>query len=288
MKRALIAGLLAVLAAIAGCSTIRFGYNQADTIVVYMTNEYFDLDRAQEQEFRQRLDRFLAWHRRTQLPDYVRFDTSARTRLERGPVRADVYWFVDGLRDRYRTMVRQTFDDAVAVAVTLTPEQLHHLQRQLDKDNAKFVKETGLERGIEERKRAQLKKTLAQTKDWAGDVNRDQEVRLREVVFAMPLVNHLRFDDRRRRQNELIEILKLRHDRVQFAPRLRAWLLEWEAGRSAEYEKVVTVAYEERAQGFVTTWNLFTPAQRTHAIKRLQGYIDDLNALTGTPAKGAI
>jgi hypothetical protein len=288
MKRAFIIFLVAMLAAVAGCSTIRFGYNQADTLIVYMTNEYFDLDKAQEQEFRQRLDRFLAWHRRTQLPDYARFATEARTRLERGPVRADVYWFVDGIRDRYRTLVRQSFDDAVAIAVTLTPEQLHHLQRQLDKDNAKFVKETALDRGVEERKRAQFKKTYDQTRDWAGEVSREQEIRLREMVYAMPLVNHLRNEDRRRRQQELIEILKVRHDRAQFTPRLRAWLMDWEAGRSPEYEKVVTIAYEERAQVFVTTWNLFTPAQRAHAVKRLQGYIEDLNALSASPApKGA-
>jgi hypothetical protein len=290
MRRVATACLLLVLAAVAACSTIRFGYNQADTLIVYMTNEYFDLDSTQEQEFRQRLGRFLAWHRRTQLPDYVRFATEARTRLERGPVRADVYWFVDGIRDRYRTLVRQSFDDAVAIAVTLTPEQLHHLQRQLDKGNAKFVKDTGLERGVEERKRVQFRKTLDQTKDWAGEVNRDQETRLREMVYAMPLVNHLRNEDRRRRQHELIEILRVRHDRAQFAPRLRAWLLDWEAGRSPEYEKVLAVSYEERAQSFVTTWNLFTPAQRAHAIKRLQGYIDDLNALSAPaapPPKGA-
>ncbi len=284
MRRACIAFLLALVAAVAGCSAIRFSYNQADTIIVYMTNQYFDLDPAQEQEFRRRLDRFLAWHRRTQLPDYVRFATEARSRLERGPGHTDVYWFVDGLRERYRTLARQGFDDAVAIAVTLTPEQLHHLQRKLDKDNAKFVKDTGLERGVEERKRAQFKKTLGQAEDWAGDLSREQEGQLREMVFAMPLVNHLRNEDRRRRQHDLIEILKLRHDRAQFTPRLRAWLLDWEAGRSPEYEKVVTVAYEERAQVFVRTWKMFTPAQRAHAVKRLQGYIDDLNALKATPA----
>ena len=299
MTRAVTAGLLAVLAiVVVGCSTIRIGYHQAHTIIGYMTNDYLDLDPAQEQDFRRRLDPLLAWHRRTQLPDYARFLTEARTRLERGPAPADVTWFVDGIRDRYRTLVRQGFDDGLAIVVTLTPEQLHHLQRKLDKDNAKFIKDTGLDRGVEERKRAQFRKTFGQAEDWAGDLNREQEARLRAMVFAMPLVNHLRDEDRRRRQHELIEILKLRHDRAQFAPRLRAWLLDWEAGRSPEYEKVVTVAYAERAQVFVTTWNLFTPAQRARALKRLQGYIDDLNALSApvpgattappAPAKGAI
>lgn len=284
MKRAAAACLLVLLAAVAGCSTIRFGYNQADTLIVYMTNEYFDLDSTQEQEFRQRLGRFLAWHRRTQLPDYARFLTEARVRLERGPVRDDVHWFVDGLQNRYRTLVRQGFDDAVAIAVTLTPEQLHHLQRQFDKSNAKFVKDRALDRSAEERRRAQFKRTFGQAEDWAGDLNREQEAKLRELVFAMPPVNHLRDEERRRRQHDLVEILKLRHDRAQFAPRLRGWLLDWKAGRSAETEKLITLADEERAQLFVTTWGLFTPAQRAHAVKRLQGYIEDLNALTVTPA----
>jgi hypothetical protein len=270
---------LAAAVMLAGCSAIRLGYNQSDTIALYYADEYFDLTRAQKDVLQENLYRLQAWHRRTQLPDYVRFLTETKTRLERGPTTADVYWFVDGITERYRVLVRAGFDDATASLSTLTQEQINHLQRQLDKDNAKFVRETRLEEGPEARKRAQFKRTLDRTEEWVGNLSREQEARLREMVFSMPLVNQLRNDDRRRRQRELVEILGLRQDRAQFAPKFRAWLLDWEAGRGAEYEKVLAVVYKERAQIFVTTWNQFTPAQRAHALRRLQGYIDDLNAL---------
>jgi hypothetical protein len=278
---------LAAAAVLAGCSTIRLGYNQADTIAVYYADEYFDLTRPQKDLLQENLYRLQGWHRRTQLPDYVRFLTETKTRLERGPSTTDVYWFVDGIQDRYRVLVRAGFDDAVASLSSLNQEQLNHLQRQLDKDNAKFVKETRLEEGPEARKRAQFKRTLDRTEEWVGNLSREQEARLRESVFAMPLVNQLRNDDRRRRQRELIELLGIRQDRAQFTPKLRAWLLDWEAGRSAEYDKVLAVVYKERAQIFVTTWNQFTPAQRAHALRRLQGYIDDLNALAAQAPAGA-
>jgi len=46
------------------------------------------------------------------------------------------------------------------------------------------------------------------------------------------LVNHLRHQDRVLRQKEFIQLLALRTNKEEFRPKLRAWLLDWESGRS--------------------------------------------------------
>src|SRR5258708_7753751 len=84
--------LLAVLTGtllISGCSAIRIGYNQADTILAWMADDYFDFDAAQKQDFNTRIDRLLKWHRQEQLPDYARFLAEIKQRGQQRLTRDD-------------------------------------------------------------------------------------------------------------------------------------------------------------------------------------------------------
>ena len=58
-----IAFLLLALASLAGCSGARLAYNNADTLVRWMADDYFALVGAQKEDFSARLARFHAWHR---------------------------------------------------------------------------------------------------------------------------------------------------------------------------------------------------------------------------------
>ena len=54
----------------------------ADTVAAWMVDDYFDLQGPQEDDFRARFERFHAWHRKAQLPEYARFMRAARTRMQ--------------------------------------------------------------------------------------------------------------------------------------------------------------------------------------------------------------
>jgi hypothetical protein len=69
---------------VAGCSALKLGYTQADIILGWRANSYFDLDADQRREFSTRLDQLLAWHRHEQLPDYAQFLTVAIDKAEHG------------------------------------------------------------------------------------------------------------------------------------------------------------------------------------------------------------
>ena len=63
--------MLLCFAAIGGCSLLRLGYGQLDTIAAWMADDYFDLDPQQKDEFHKRFARLHAWHRYEQLSDYA-------------------------------------------------------------------------------------------------------------------------------------------------------------------------------------------------------------------------
>jgi hypothetical protein len=277
--------LLLLVVLIAGCSALRLGYRQADTLLAWRANEYFDLNPLQKHEFDVRLERLLVWHRYEQLPEYAAFIDTAIKKAQPGLKGEDVAWFVDGFKARYRIIVNRGAADAAEMLATLAPEQIVALQKRWDKDNHKFVSENELDGSVEKRKRARLKKTLSQIVDWTGSLSSEQEQKIAALLDAVPLIEHLRHADRIRRQQEFLQLLKLRTNQREFRPKLQAWLLDWEHGRTPEFEKLSNEVYARRIEFYVAVDKLLTPRQRQHALHRLQEYVDDCRTLSEKPQR---
>ncbi len=275
--------LLLLAALLTGCTALRLAYPQADIILAWRANSYFDLDREQRREFSARIDRLLAWHRYEQLPEYAKFLTAAIDKAGHGLKREDIAWFVDGLRARYRVIVNRGVSDAAAILATLTPEQIVALQKQFEKNNRKFANEHELDGSAKERKRARLKKTLSQIEDWTGNLSDEQETRFAALLEAVPLIEHLRYRDRMRRQREFVELLKQRQPTLEFAGRLHQWLLDWDRGRAPEYVELSAEVFEQRLHFYTAVDKLLTPEQRQYALARLQKFADDCKTLSARP-----
>jgi len=273
-------GLLIAVALLAGCSALQLTYNQADLLLSWRADNYFDFDAQQKQEFHRRLEKLLAWHRREQLPEYARFAHAAADRAKNSVTRHDIVWLVDGMKKHYRTIVDRGIVDAAELLATASNEQLRALPRQWSKDNHRFVDDHDLDGSVERRKRARLNRTLTQISDWTGSLSRAQEQRIEQLLEAVPLVEHLRHQDRLRRQREFQELLKLRSQRQEFQTKLHGFLVDWELGRSPEFERVSAEAFERRIEFYIALEKILTPAQRERAIARLRGFGDDFKALS--------
>lgn len=283
-----LAMLLALsLAALPGCSLLRFGYGQLDTFALWTADDYFDLEPEQKHAFQKRFDRLHEWHRYEQLPEYAAFFTSARARVQKGLAREDVAWISEGLRERYRTIIRRSADDAAALLLTVTPAQLDALRRQLEKDNRRFVREYHLEEGADQQRRAAAKRVLARIRNWTGSLSDDQEQKIAALAAELPMNHRLRLEDRMRRQREFLQLLALRGDSARFPALLRDWLLNWEGGRTPEYEDLWARWMEQQADFYVAVDRMLTPHQREHLAHRLQKFAYDFTYLAQRPATQA-
>ena len=74
--------MVAAVLVLAACSSLRLGYNNADTLLMYAADSYLDLDSEQDAFARERVRALLAWHRRTQLREYARLLESVQQRLD--------------------------------------------------------------------------------------------------------------------------------------------------------------------------------------------------------------
>ncbi|MBI3056820.1 MAG: hypothetical protein HYY77_22635 [Betaproteobacteria bacterium] len=276
---------LSCLLLIAGCSALRLSYSQADTLLAWRANEYFDLNPLQRDDLNERLERLHAWHRYEQLPDYAAFTSAAIARARHGLKHDDLVWFIEGLKARYRVIINHGSTDAAEMLATLAPEQIDALQKQWRKVNRKFASEYDLDGSVEKRKRARLKKVLDQIQDWTGGLTYEQEQKIAALLDAIPLIEHLRHADRIRRQQEFLQLLKLRTNPREFRPKLQAWLVDWERGRAPEYQQLSVELYAKRIEFYLAVDKLLTPGQRQIALHRLQEYVDDFKALAEKPQR---
>jgi hypothetical protein len=84
----IIAVLLAASLLVSACGmALRLGYNQGTSLAFRWLDGYAEFDDAQSLRVRAALEEWFAWHRRTQLPDYVELLARARGELP-GPATA--------------------------------------------------------------------------------------------------------------------------------------------------------------------------------------------------------
>lgn len=276
--------LVLLLVAASGCSMLRLGYNQLDTIAAWNANGYFDLNADQRHEFDQRFDRLHDWHRYEQLPDYTAFLTALQGRLKKGLARDDVLWAMEGIKARYRTLVRQGADDAAAVLMTVTPAQIETLKHRWDKDNQRFVSDYKLKGGARERREAAMKRLYIRISEWTGSLSNGQEHRIDALVGDAPFIHSLRYEDRLRRQREFLQLMATRGSDIKaFAERLRHFLVNWEDGRSPEYDRLFRDWEQRQADLYVAVDRMLTPEQHAAVMRRIQAHIDDFRRLSERP-----
>lgn len=264
-----------------GCSLVRLGYGQLDTIAGWMAHEYFDLDPAQRETFARRFERLHAWHRREQLPDYAQFLGDTRTRAQRGISAADMLWLIDGMKSRYAVIAARAAPDAADLLAGLTAAQIEHLRKEFDDMNRKFLRENRTRESVAARRQHQQRTTLKQIREWTGSLNDAQEARISTLLQQVPLTDELRHEDRLRRQREFLALLDGRSgDRAAFTQRLRDWLVNWERNRPPELARAFEESWLRRAEFYAAVDRLLTPEQRAHLLQRLQLYIDDCRQLS--------
>jgi hypothetical protein len=281
-----------LLAALAACSSIRLGYNNADTLALYSLDSYFDLDDAQETLARERVRALIAWHRRTQLADYVQLIEETQSRLDRPVSAQDVLAVQSQMTERMQLLGRQAAPDLAKLARTLTPDQLAHFSNKMAKDNAKFRREQVSLRDApgDAASEARIKRNLERARNWLGPLTREQEQLLREASTREPGADARWLAERERRQRVLLGVLeRIRSEQLgaeQGGVLLRAYFEELQTPADPALRETVLRMRERNAQLIAQLLNSATPQQKALLAKKLRGYSNDFTVLASEGARG--
>jgi len=277
---------LLALAALAGCSGVRLAYNNADTLVRWMADDYFALEGPQEEDFKARLAGFHAWHRSEELPRYSVLMTSAGDQLADGLTAAELLWAWESVEGRYRRMAAYAAPELAAVLAMLTPAQFERLGRKFAESDAEYAKKH-LKGGEAEQRKRRDKRNLELMSEWFGDLSDEQEAQIKASSAKLPLLYEMRLQNRQRRQGEFAALLRTYRSPAELEPRLKHWLTEWEEGATPEYRRQSALHRDLYIQMLLELDRGLTPVQRTHAVTRFRDFAEMFKALAeqGKPAQ---
>jgi hypothetical protein len=271
---------IAVLAVVlGGCgSVMRIAYNNGDFALRMMAYEYFDLQGDQQEVFKAQLARFHEWHRRQELPVYAATFERAADRLARGLTREDVLWGAAAVRDGYRSIVAQAAVEGAPVIATFGPDNYAALQKKFADANQKFAKEY-LTGDQAKRDRARAKWLEERFEFFIGDLSDAQREVIVRFVQTQPRASEVRLSDRKRRQQEFVQLLKDERASPDLGERLRGYFLNWERDRGPEHAELAREWEERLVLVTLEIDRTLTREQRQRAVQRFASLAEDCRVL---------
>jgi len=275
--------IVCLLPLLAACSAVRLSYGQGPTLAYWWLDNYADFNAEQAPRVRAALADWFAWHRATQLPDYMQALTAMQA-LAANPVTASQ---VCATMDGWQRRAERAFDRAVpAVAEqvrSLSLEQINHLEKRQRVKQAELTAEY-LQANPAERAKGALDRTLDRAESVYGPLDDAQRRLLAAGLVASPFSAERWLAERRQRQVDIVQSLRQwqaqRADADTVQAGLRRLALEVSRSPRADYQ-----AYNQRLNGTncalaAAVHNSTTPAQRQRAVDKLRGWEGDLRALT--------
>ena len=275
--------LIALLALTAACSTIRFSYNHGDTLLYWWLDAYVDFEGEQSAWVKRDINELFQWHRKTQLHDYASLLAGFQRELAGNPTQADLLAGYRELRSRTEVLAMRAVPDMVDLARSLTPDQITQMEERFNKKNEEYRRKF-VSGSVEKRQQARYDKSMEQFKLWFGNFSDEQEKALRRASDARPLDGNIWLEERIVRQRKILALArKIQQDKPgkeQTGAMITALLREFFGRMDSPDRKGFYDTYMNATTTYIlTAIKIATPAQKAHAQKRMQGWIDEFNVL---------
>lgn len=284
-EMARIIGVLLLGAALAGCSSIRLGYNNLPTLSYWWLDGYLDFDDAQAPQVRTELAQLLDWHRQNELPKFAALLQEAEALAPADITPAAVCRLSDEVRQRLMAVARQAEAAGAALLTRLERAQLGQLERKYAKGNAEYRKEW-LALSPERRRAKRYDQLLERYEDFYGRLDGAQREVLRAATEASAFDWERQFAERERRQQRALDTLRRLQEAdataAQAGTAIRAYVNDIAAPPPGAWRDYQDALRDEGCRQLATLHRATTPAQRTRAAARLRSYQTDVLHLAGS------
>lgn len=281
-------GIFLIGSLLAGCGAARLGYSNGETISYFWLNNYVDFDNQQKPWVKKELETLFAWHRHTQLPDYVQLLTRTQKQAMSPVTEAQLQANETEIKKRLLVMTDQAAPSLAKLAMDLKPAQIVRLQEKFATNNDKYRKDY-LSGDTEKRQAYRLKKTMSQAEYWFGSFSAAQEQQIKNASYARPLNNELVLASRVARQGAIIAMLKKveseklsREETTRLIKEFAGDVIEKQA---TPEQKAFFETYDPAERKMIALiFNIATPEQKQYFVRTLQQWIDDFNKLSAKAA----
>lgn len=288
VRRSIIAALAtALVLALSGCSLIKLGYGQASPLAFRWLDRYVDFDDAQSLKVRTALDDALAWHRRTQLPDYVQLLARAEAEVAGDATPERMCAWAGEIRGRVEPVLQYLAPTIADVVLTLSPAQLTHIEKRFAETNEEY-RDEHLQRNPQRRHKAEVKREVERAEMLYGHLDPAQRDLVAHSVSASPYVAEVAHAERKERQHDVLSLARRLREantgRDDAIVQVRAYLNGLDHSPREGYRRYAERVRAHHCALASALHNAASAAQRREAAKKLGGYRADLRALMGDAA----
>ncbi len=280
--------LCAALAMTGGCSALRFGYNQAADLTYWWLDGFVDFNDAQTLKVRDALAGWFVWHRGTQMRDYAQLLVRAQAEVvaDSTPARVCEWWATIGTR--METAFERAVPAGAELMLSIGPKQVQHMERRYAKANDEFRDEF-LQADPAKRRKVSVERAIERAELLYGKLEDAQREQVARSVAQSPFDAELWFGERKRRQQDALQILRrlsaesASSDKAEAA--LRAYIERWSRSPREEYRRYSDTLSSFNCAFAASLHNTTSAAQRQAAVQKLKGWEADVRALAADAAK---
>ncbi len=264
------------------CSAVRFVYNQGDALSRWWIDDHIGLNQEQDSLIREALDRHFWWHRTAQLQGLAITLEEIQQKLNKSITRRDVVYFYGEIKKHSYAIAYKVTPDLARLFMSLEPSQIENVQKRIAQNNEKFVKEW-----LPKEKSEQIKvrtEKVTQRAEWLfGKLSKDQEEKIKAHIIANPIDMHLIYQDRLRRQQELIAIMKditkKKLTQKESENLITDYIKYFEYGRLKEQQEAAKKREEIAIELASFLTQITNDDQKKYASERVETWVSDINSL---------
>lgn len=278
-----IIGLLTIAAALQACSAVKLAYNQAPELAYWYLDGYVDLSSAQTLQVKESLARLHTWHRQTQLPAYADLLQKLQQQMPGEIAAPEACTVFAEIRRKLTVTVSHTEPDLAALASTLSPAQLLHLERKFAKGDAEY-KNDFIDPTAKALRSKRYKQALGRAETLYGRLNDAQKTLIGERIDQSRFDASTAFAERQRRQQDTLQSLRKLQTALpaaQAVPVISSLLERAQNSPSPGYRAYVEDITQDSCAAFAEFHATATAAQRQHAAGVVGAYAKDMRVLAG-------
>lgn len=246
--------------------------------MVWQVNRIIDLDAEQERYVERAAENYMSWHRVEELPLYRDLLIRIRNMAADSLTAVELDSAYTAIKERVQVLMESASDETADLLVTLTPEQIDGMEKNMEKMNRRFDKQED-EDGSKQRKK-RVDRIQERVEDWVGALSPEQEKWLISYAMQMPTSTDYWLEHRRWRQKQLLDILRGKNGEDEKKSAIRSWVVRQDFGKSENYVRAERTAQEATIRFIVEIDRRLTSLQRQYLLEKLAKYIRIAEDLT--------
>ncbi|OUS30152.1 hypothetical protein A9Q99_06645 [Gammaproteobacteria bacterium 45_16_T64] len=266
------------VALIPACA-VKLVYNQLDWLVPWYVSDYLDLNGKQDDFFEERLEDYLDWHRKSQLPEYSAFLDKVATDVADGLSEQEVRYLQNETERLAGIMMERLAPDIADLFADADDQQLTDLYVLLEKEGDRLrAKNAGA--SLRKLQEEQVEEVIDTIERWTGSLSDAQEDMVATWGGRYQPMGEDFYQAGTAWRAEFKGVLALRKQPKLYRSRLITLLTTPNFGRSETLEQKLESNKNALTQLYFELDRSFTKKQRRHIVSTLHSYAEDFAQLS--------